>query len=234
MATDQLRRRPWTERDLRLLRELYPDMLATTVAREIGRSVSSVYQKAIAQGLRKSAGFFASDLSGRVMRGKKDPRMTSSQFKPGVTPWNKGVRGSTGTQEGCRATQFKPGRAAHEASNYIPIGSLRVTKDGYLERKVSDNPGIAPARRWVAEHRLVWEAANGPIPAGRAVVFRPSMKTTDADSIKVEMLEMLTRAQLMQRNSYHTNYPPELRQLVQLRGALSRQINKHTQALEQT
>jgi hypothetical protein len=227
------KRQFWTAREERILRDLYPDCLAETVARELGRPVRAVYQKATALGLSKSEAFKASDASGRVKRGKQHPSMVASQFRPGLTPWNKGARGSTGTQEGCRATQFKPGRAASEAANYAPIGSLRISKDGYAERKVTDDPGIVPARRWVAVHRLVWEAARGPIPAGHAVVFRPGQKTAEADRITVEMLEMLTRAQLMQRNSYHTNYPPEVRQLVQLRGALTRQINSRTRALEQ-
>lgn len=66
---------------------------------------------------------------------------------------------------------FKPGRHASQARNYLPIGSLRCSKDGYVERKVTDDPSLVPARRWVAEHRLIWEAANGPIPEGHVVVF---------------------------------------------------------------
>jgi len=57
------------------------------------------------------------------------------------------------------------------ARNYVPIGSLRWSKDGYLERKVTDDPSLWPARRWVGEHRLMWEAAHGPIPDGHVVVF---------------------------------------------------------------
>lgn len=224
--------RAWSEREVAILRRLYPDLLADTVAREIGRPVRAVYQKATALGLRKSDDFNARDLSGRIQRGKQSARMLSTQFKAGLSPWNKGAKGSTGTQDGCRATQFKVGRPATEARNYVPIGSLRLSKDGYMERKVTDDPSVYPARRWVAVHRLVWEAAHGPIPPGHAVVFRPGKKTTDAASITVDMLEMLTRAQLMARNSYHTNYPPEVRQLVQLRGALTRQINARSRAME--
>lgn len=39
----------------------------------------------------------------------------------------------------------------------------------------------------------------------------------------------MTRAELMRRNSLHTNYPPQLVSLVQLRGALNRQINRRKQ-----
>jgi len=67
--------------------------------------------------------------------------------------------------------RFKPGRPAHEARNYVPIGTVRFTADGYMVRKVTDDPSVVPARRWVHEHRLIWEAAYGPIPDGHVVVF---------------------------------------------------------------
>lgn len=67
-------RRPWLRRELRMLRTLYPD-LAETVARGLGRSVRSVYGKAGALGLRKSAAFMASDRSQRIQRGKQLPAM---------------------------------------------------------------------------------------------------------------------------------------------------------------
>ena len=94
----------------------------------------------------------------------------TGQFAPGQAPPNKGVKG---WQAGGRSaeTRFKPGRPAHEARNYVPIGSVRFTREGYMERKVTDDPSLAPARRWVAESRVVWEAANGPIPDGHVIVF---------------------------------------------------------------
>ena len=73
--------------------------------------------------------------------------------------------------KGPNRTTFKKGRPASEASNYLPIGSTRISKDGYIERKVTDDPSLVPARRWVGEHRLVWEAENGPVPEGHAIVF---------------------------------------------------------------
>jgi len=83
--------------------------------------------------------------------------------------------GDPRTYSGPRAPnsgQFKKGEMRGAAQhNYVPIGTLRYSKDGYLERKVTDDPNLVPARRWVGEHRLIWEAAHGPIPAGHVVVF---------------------------------------------------------------
>lgn len=124
-------------------------------------------------------------------------------------------------------TRLKPGRPAHQARNYVPIGGLRVTRDGTLERKVTDDPHIAPARRWVAVARLVWEAANGPIPKGHVVRFKDGMRTAEESEITVDRLECISRNENMRRNSYH-NYPQPIPQLIQLRGALNRKISNRT------
>jgi hypothetical protein len=101
---------------------------------------------------------------------------------------------------------------------------LRTTKDGYLQRKVSDTGH--GATDWRAVHALVWESAHGPIPKGSVVIFKPGRKTTDESAIAADGLECLSRAELMRRNSVHSKYPPEIARLVQLRGAINRQINK--------
>lgn len=232
MKTNQVGcRRAWSESELRQLRAHYPDATAETVAQMLGRTCRSIYQKAKELGLSKSSAFLASDRSGRVLRGHMNARMMGTQFKAGFTPWNKGIKGSTGTHEACRANQFRPGRPADESRNYRPIGTLRISKDGYLERKVTDDPTVYPAKRWVAEHRLVWEAAHGAIAGGQIVVFRPGMKTTTPVLVTLDRLECISRAENMRRNSYH-QYGPEVAALHQLRGAITRQINKR--AKEQT
>lgn len=124
-------------------------------------------------------------------------------------------------------TQFKKGREAHEARNYRPIGSLRLSKDGCLERKVTDDPSLVPARRWVGVHRLVWMQAHGPIPEGHAVVFKPGRRTAVLEQITPDAVECISQRELMARNTVH-NLPKELVELVQLRGALNRQINKRS------
>lgn len=114
------------------------------------------------------------------------------------------------------------GAAQH---NYVPIGTLRVSKDGYLERKMNDDPNIYPARRWVAVHRLVWEASHGPIPDGHIVVFKPGMKTSVLEDVTHDRLECITRAEHARRN-HPRSKSPELAKLVQLKGAITRQVNR--------
>jgi hypothetical protein len=214
----------WTAADLATLTARYADTRTADLAVELGRPEAAIYSKARVLGLSKSEAFLASDKSGRVQRGKQNPAMRATQFKPGALPWNTGTKGLVGVHPNCRAAQFKPGRPPQESRNYLPIGSRRVNCDGYLEEKVTDDQSIVPARRWVAVHRLVWQAANGPIPRGYAVVFKPGRKTALGADITVDAVELVSRAELMKRNSVN-NLPTELVQLVKLRGALVRKIN---------
>lgn len=88
------------------------------------------------------------------------------RFEPGHVPHNKGVKG---WQAGGRSvlTQFKKGA---QAKNRRPVGSTRTDKDGYLLIK------IAEPSQWRHAHLVVWESANGEVPAGQTVSFRDNNK----------------------------------------------------------
>lgn len=85
-------------------------------------------------------------------------------FSKGDAPHNKGkphpARGRAAE------TQFKKGhsRSGVAAKVYKPIGSERVSKDGYIERKVHD--GLPMQSRWQTVQKIRWEAINGPLPKG--------------------------------------------------------------------
>ena len=229
-----MKHKPWTPEELAALRHLYLDWSASAVGKVLGRKPGSVHQKAAALGLKKSASFYASDASGRIQRAQQNPVMASTRFKPGQEPWNKGVPGSTGLHPNCARNHFKQGRAPQEARNYLPIGSLRMNHDGHLERKTTDDPALVPARRWVPVYRLVWEAAHGPIPAGHMVVFKPGQKTAVLEQITTDRLEQISRAENVRRN-HPKNKHPELARLVQLKGAITRQVNRiNKEAQERT
>jgi hypothetical protein len=152
--------------------------------------------------------------------------MKESQFKPGMVPWNKGASYAAGGR--CAETQFKPGQAG---TTRAPIGTERISKDGYLERKVEEWSGSP--RNWKAVHVLVGRAQTAQSRAGHVVCFRPGRRSTDRDLITVDALELVSRADLMRRNTVQ-NLPKPLAQLVQLRGALNRQINRKAKEAETT
>lgn len=219
-------KRPWPAHELAMLREIYPDVPTVDLAALLGRPVGQVYQTAARIGLKKSAAFSASVLSGRIQRGKQHPSMVASQFRPGSKPWNTGLHYVAGGRSA--ETRFKKGCMSGAAQhNYVPIGSQRISKDGYLERKITDDPTLYPARRWVAVHRLVWQAAHGPIPRGHVVTFRAGKRTAVEAEITVDRLECISRGELAKRN-HPNSYSHELAKLVQLKGAITRQVNRIT------
>lgn len=214
----------WTHGDDALLRDLYPDVPTADIAALMDLRLGQVYQRAARLRIGKSPEFLALDASGRVRRGKQHPRMIASQFQPGLIPWNKGVHYVAGGRSA--ETRFKKGCMSGAAQhNYVPIGSLRTNAEGYLERKMTDDQALAPARRWVGVHRLVWIQTHGALPPGHIVRFRPGMATAVLEQITVERLECISRAEHARRNHPSSKHP-ELGRLVQLKGAITRQVRR--------
>lgn len=219
--------RHWRPEQLFMLRWLYPDFKADEVAQCIGRSVGSVHRKAVLLEIGKSDAFKASFASGRIQAANTDPRMVATRFKPGHKTWNTGIQGSTGLHENCRATQFKPGQKPH---TWVPVGSYRInTSKGIprLEQKTNDKPGPNHVR-WIPVARLVWEQHHGPVPPKHIVVFADSKQaTTVLEEITVDKLICISRAQNAMRNSLYSK-SHELGRLAQIKGAITRQINRIT------
>ena len=222
------RRRPrnwraWTDADVAYLRAHFPHERTEDVARAVRRNYRTTAQKARKLGLEKTRAYLQSEKSGRLRAG--DGRGVAGRFRSGMTPWNKGQHHpSTGRAS---ETQFRAGGLPH---NTRPVGTYRVSKDGYLERKYQEARG-GPSSRWRSVHRLVWEAEHGPTPAGHVVVFRPGQRTAELSEITLDRLELITRQELMQRNTLH-RWPDELRALVRTKAVLTREINKQTRRKE--
>jgi hypothetical protein len=101
-------------------------------------------------------------------------------FVKGQEPPNKGKRcpeGVGGRHPNARRTQFTPGeRRGVAVKLYKPIGSERISKNGYLERKIHD--GLPLQSRWRAVHLIEWEAAHGPLPPGHCLKCRGDIADT--------------------------------------------------------
>ncbi|CAM4091463.1 HNH endonuclease [Bordetella tumbae] len=215
-------RKPWTDTEIKVLKRFYADMPGAAIAAALGRPISQVYGKARKLGLAKSESFYNGPHSGRLTDGTLG---VSGRFQPGIVPWNKGKPGSAGLHPNSRRTQFKKGEMCGAARhNYVPIGTTRMSKDGYLEVKTNDDHPV-PVRRWVAVHRVVWEAEHGPIPKGHIVCFKPGMRTSVLEEITVDRLECISQADNMRRNTLH-NYPKEIVDVIRARAVLNRRINR--------
>jgi hypothetical protein len=217
-------RRQWTDEEDALLRAHYADTRAEDLAVRIGCTQSNVYRRAHVLGLKKPIAWIADRQREKMRDANHGGRRT--QFPPGHRPQNAGLRRPGWFRGRMQASQFKKGeRSASAAQRHKPVGTERSSKDGYLERKIHD--GLPLQSRWRAVHLLLWEEANGPLPPGHALWFR----NRDKRDIRLENLECITRAELARRNT--AAYPPALRQINQLRGAITRQINRRRRREEQ-
>ncbi len=209
-------RRYWSRADDRQLRKLYPHSQTVDVAKAIGRSLSATYGRAGTLGLAKNAAYLASPAAHRL----DGVKGLGTRFVKGQPAWNKGKRGYMGANR----TSFKKGnRSKRWDPEIYAIGALRINADGYLDIKVKEG-----LRAWERMSRWVWTTERGPIPP--LGVIRAI--NGDEDDCRIENLRLTTRGDLMRENSYH-KYPKEITRLIQLRGALNRQINKREKALEQ-
>lgn len=208
-----MERRKWTQAEQDAVAKFYSTTPTKVIAAAVGRSESSVYQLAQRLGLKKSAAYLSSPEAGRF----DGTRGEACRFPKGHEPWNKGASFEPGGRS--VETRFKPGSRPH---TWQPVGSYRVTKDGTLQRKIGDAPGNT-SKRWRGVHELVWVEQNGPVPAGHIVVFKPGMRTADADLITADKVECISFAENMRRNTLH-RYPKEIAHAIQMRGALNRRI----------
>ncbi len=95
-------------------------------------------------------------------------------FVKGSVPANKGK--PMPFHPNSAATRFKKGeRRGVAVKVYKPIGSERLSKDGYLERKIHD--GMPLQSRWRSVHLIRWEEMNGPLPKGHALKCLDSDKS---------------------------------------------------------
>jgi hypothetical protein len=226
-VTDQFRagKRLWSTEDDEALRLAYPNTPTHLLAKLLRRSLEAVYKRAWALGLAKSAAYLAGPDACRLRRG--DQVGAKTRFPKGHAPANTGLRRPGWHAGRMRETQFKPGvRQGVAVKLWKPIGTERVSKDGYLERKI--NEGRPLQRRWRAVHLVLWESVHGPVPHGHALAFLNGDKL----DIRLDNLELITRRELMARNTVH-NFPKPLADVVRQLGRLKRQIRKRTERAQQ-
>lgn len=194
----------WTAEKMELLRRLYPSNLTKDIAHLFDATPKAVSHMAYRCGIRKNPEI-------RAMNGK------ACQFQKGHVPFNKGKKwyefmSEEGHKNSVRA-QFKSGDIPF---NTRPMYSERFSKNGYIEIKIPVH------NKYVLKHRWVWESHNGPIPKGCQIHFLDGNRT----NCDISNLEMITHAENARRNGTWNKYPKEIASLIQLKGALNRQINK--------
>lgn len=185
-----------------ILKRLYPDSTMHEIIAALDNEFNAhqIMHKAQKMGIKKSTEFrqrFGLDENGRLT-GKASPHNKGKSFFPGGRS---------------AEFRFKKNSVPHNA---LPVGTIRHEKDGYLKIK------IAEPDKWELLQREVWKRETGSYPtAGCVIVF----KDGNNQNCDINNLEMLTRQDLMLRNSVH-NYPEELRKVINLQASIRRRINE--------
>lgn len=199
----------WTDDEIKLLKQVYPNMYSEDAAKLFNCTTRQVYNAASKFKIKKSKEWMQVELQRQAKRLHivgKDVR-----FQPGHIPANKGQKMNADQYEKCKFTMFSKGNKPH---NIKWDGYERITVDGYTEVRVSE-------RVFKLKHRMIWEEANGPIPPGMIVIFKDKNKK----NFDINNLELITRAEGVNRNRY-TQYPPELRNLIKLNNKLKKKLNE--------
>jgi hypothetical protein len=210
-------RHKWIPKEIRALKRMYPHIRNKDIGLILGRSKCAVHGMANKLGLEKSLAFIHSPL-GNGFAGHR-PEIVAHRFPKGHVPANKGLRRPGYAPGRMRETQFKKGHfPANRDPDFYVIGALRVNADGYIDMRVSFEPG---AIGWRGLHLILWEDAHGRVPKGHCLRF----KDGDRLNVCLENLELIHRAQNMRRNSIH-NLPTPLKNTIQLLGQLKRRIRE--------
>lgn len=148
------------------------------------------------------------------VRNLKNRRRWSSglttHFKKGHKPFNKGLKQTDYMAaeqiEKTKATRFKKNSVP---PNWKEIGSTRLSKDGYLEVKVSDMKGN---KNYKAYHRIVYEQYHCvKIKEGEAVVFLDQNKM----NFSIDNLKLVKQRELGKFNKEYAKMKhPELNEQI--------------------
>lgn len=185
------------------LLELFPNSANKELAERYNVLVSSLENFAYKRGVYKSEAWKTFTNCGK--------------FSKGDIPVNKGKRMPKDVYAKCKATMFKKGQIPH---NKKELGHKRVSKDGYVYVKTGESKLNL---NYELLHRHVWEKHNGAIPEGYNVQF----KDGNRQNCDIDNLYIISRAEQMKtENSYHAKYPKEIAELIQIKRAINRQVNK--------
>ena len=182
--------RKYSTKELTFLREFIPGHSEREIIAAFAEQFNFILTEGRIGNIKKKLGVKSGTVGGRFTKGQAPP--------------NKGKKWaefmSLEGMANSRLTQFKKGQVSH---NTLPIGTERITKDGYIEirtaiPKVYDYGERQQKQFYRLKHRVIWEAANGPIPESHAIIF------LDKNPLNcvLENLELVSRADLARINQF--------------------------------
>lgn len=188
----------YTKEEDDFIRKHYLSMPVNVLARTMGRSTTGINNR-----LKRMNLVIPPEII--------EQRKQDSLLKPGLTPPNKGKKLSPEAYAKLKPTMFKKG---HVPANTMYDGHERQYEDGYVYVRVRQG-------KYVQKHHLIWKEHHGEIPEGHLISFKNGNKA----DFRIENLECISLQENMTRNSMH-RFPEDLRKIIQLKGAVKRQINR--------
>ena len=203
-------RKIWTQEEVEILVQMYPELFAQEIAERLGRSERSVHSKANSLGLKSNKEKYVK----AGLKGCTSEKAIATRYQKGHASANKGQKISPELYERLKPTMFKKGSIPH---NKKPIGTEVINDDGYIMVKVA-NPD-----KWQLKHRIVWEQVHGEIPEGYNIQF----KNHNRQDCRIENLYLISKAEQMgKENSFWAKYPREIQEVIHLKGVVNRVIHK--------
>lgn len=166
---------------------------------------------------------FNTNITSRTIKSYKANNKLNSgltgKFRKGQTPHNKGKKMPKEVYEKVKHTMFAKGNVP---PNHRPVGSERISKDGYIEVKVAE------PNKWRLKQRVVYEEAKGKIPEGCPIIFLDGNKR----NFDIDNLRCITRSELLYLNCNGLNNSNEITEKGILMARLDRAKNKKKQELK--
>ena len=166
---------------------------------------------------------FNTNITSRTIKSYKANNKLNSgltgKFRKGQTPHNKGKKMPKEVYEKVKHTMFAKGSVP---PNHRPVGSERISKDGYIEVKVAE------PNKWRLKQRVVYEEAKGKIPEGCPIIFLDGNKR----NFDIDNLKCITRSELLYLNCNGLNNSNEITETGILMARLDRAKNKKKQELK--
>lgn len=166
---------------------------------------------------------FNTNITSRTIKSYKANNKLNSgltgKFRKGQTPHNKGKKMPKEVYEKVKHTMFAKGNVP---PNHRPVGSERISKDGYIEVKVAE------PNKWRLKQRVVYEETKGKIPEGCPIIFLDGNKR----NFDIDNLRCITRSELLYLNCNGLNNSNEITETGILMARLDRTKNKKKQELK--
>ena len=166
---------------------------------------------------------FNTNITSRTIKSYKANNKLNSgltgKFRKGQTPHNKGKKMPKEVYEKVKHTMFANGNVP---PNHRPVGSERISKDGYIEVKVAE------PNKWRLKQRVVYEEAKGKIPEGCTIIFLDG----NNQNCNIDNLRCITRSELLYLNCNGLNNSNEITETGILMARLDRAKNKKKQELK--